>query len=192
MSKSVDVATIRTQVDSNSAPLLVDVRTPTEFESSHIPGAVNLPLNQLNQHASRVARDASEQVVLICQSGPRAEQAQNRLAAAGLADTVVMTGGMNAWASADAPTVHGRERWALERQVRLVAGSIVLVTALLSLWWTPAVFVAAFIGAGLTFAGLTNTCGMALMLAKLPYNQPATKVDIESSLSRISRAGSRL
>ncbi|WP_017581615.1 rhodanese-like domain-containing protein [Nocardiopsis valliformis] len=191
MSKYVDVATVHARVDSNSAPLLVDVRTPAEFESSHIPGAVNLPLGQLDQHAGRVARDASEQVVLICQSGPRAEQAQTRLTAAGLTDSVVLSGGMNAWAAADAPAVHGRERWALERQVRLIAGSIVLVTALLSLWWTPAVFVAAFIGAGLTFAGLTNTCGMALMLAKLPYNQPVNKVDIESSLARISRAGSR-
>ncbi|GAA1462360.1 rhodanese-like domain-containing protein [Nocardiopsis exhalans] len=191
MSKHVDVATVHARVDSNSAPLLVDVRTPAEFESSHIPGAVNLPLGQLDQHAGRVARDASEQVVLVCQSGPRAEQAQTRLAAAGLTDSVVLSGGMNAWAAADAPVVHGRERWALERQVRLIAGSIVLVTALLSLWWTPAVFVAAFIGAGLTFAGLTNTCGMALMLAKLPYNQPVNKVDAESSLARISRAGSR-
>ncbi|MBB5491803.1 rhodanese-like domain-containing protein [Nocardiopsis metallicus] len=191
MSKFVDVATVRTRVDSNSAPLLVDVRTPAEFESSHIPGAVNLPLGQLDQHAGRVARDTSEQVVLICQSGPRAEQAQTKLAAAGLSDSVVLSGGMNAWAAADAPAVHGRERWALERQVRLIAGSIVLVTALLSLWWTPAVFVAAFIGAGLTFAGLTNTCGMALMLAKLPYNQPVNKVDIEASLARMSRAGSR-
>ncbi|WP_017588811.1 rhodanese-like domain-containing protein [Nocardiopsis ganjiahuensis] len=191
MSKSVDVATVHARVESNSAPLLVDVRTPAEFESSHIPGAINLPLGRLDQHAGRVARDASEQVVLVCQSGPRAEQAQDRLAAAGLTDTVVMAGGMNAWTAADGPTVHGRERWGLERQVRLIAGSIVLVTALLSLWWTPAVFVAAFIGAGLTFAGLTNTCGMALVLAKLPYNQPVDRVDVEASLARISRAGSR-
>ncbi|WP_344074967.1 rhodanese-like domain-containing protein, partial [Nocardiopsis metallicus] len=98
MSKFVDVATVRTRVDSNSAPLLVDVRTPAEFESSHIPGAVNLPLGQLDQHAGRVARDTSEQVVLICQSGPRAEQAQTKLAAAGLSDSVVLSGGMNAWA----------------------------------------------------------------------------------------------
>lgn len=191
MSKSIDVATVRARVDSGSAPLLVDVRTPAEFESSHIPGAVNLPLDQLGRHAARVARDASEPLVLVCQSGPRAEQAQNTLAAAGLTDSLVLSGGMNAWAAAGAPAVHGRERWALERQVRLIAGSIVLVTALLSLWWTPAVFVAAFIGAGLTFAGLTNTCGMALVLAKLPYNQPVDRVDTESSLARISRAGSR-
>ena len=191
MSKSVDVSAVRSRVADNSTPLLVDVRTPAEFESVRIPGAVNLPLAQLVQHAERVAKDASEQVVLICQSGPRAEQAQTTLAAAGLTDSVVMTGGMNAWTATDAPAVHGRERWALDRQVRLVAGSVVLVSALASLLWTPAVFVAAFIGAGLAFAGLTNTCGMALMLAKLPYNQPVNKVDVESSLARISRAGSR-
>lgn len=191
MSKNVDVSAVRAQVDSNSAPLLVDVRTPAEFESVRIPGAVNLPLSELSAHAERVARDASEQVVLVCQTGPRAEQAQNKLAAAGLSDTVVMAGGMNAWTATDAPAVRGRERWALERQVRLVAGSLVLVSALAGLAWTPALFVAAFVGAGLTFAGLTNTCGMAHLLAKLPYNQPAGSVDVESSLARISRAGSR-
>lgn len=191
MSKNVDVSAVRAQVDSNSAPLLVDVRTPAEFESVRIPGAVNLPLSDLNTHAERVSRDASEQIVLVCQSGPRAEQAQNALAAAGLTDSVVMTGGMNAWTATDAPAVRGRERWALERQVRLVAGSLVLVSALVGLAWTPALLVAAFVGTGLTFAGLTNTCGMAHLLAKLPYNQPAGSVDVEASLARISRAGSR-
>ncbi|MEU3016890.1 rhodanese-like domain-containing protein [Nocardiopsis sp. NPDC007018] len=191
MSVSVDAATVRARLDSGSAPLLVDVRTPAEFEGAHIPGAVNLPLGELDHHAGRVARDASEPIVLVCQSGPRAERARLRLAAAGLDDAVVLTGGMNAWAAADGPSVHGPERWALDRQVRLVAGTVVLVAALLSLVWTPAVFVAAFVGAGLAFAGITNTCAMAHLLSKLPYNRPTERVDVEASLARISRAGSR-
>ncbi|WP_193373486.1 rhodanese-like domain-containing protein [Nocardiopsis alkaliphila] len=173
-------------------PLLVDVRTPAEFEDAHVPGAINLPLAALEWHAERVSRDATEQIVLVCQNGPRAKRAQARLAAAGLTDTVVLEGGLNAWEDEDGPVVRGPEHWALERQARLVAGSLVLVAALASLWWTPAAFVAAFIGAGLVFAGLTDTCGMALLLAKLPYNRPTTKVDVEASLARISRAGGRV
>lgn len=192
MSQTIDTATVRSQVDSGPMPLLVDVRTPAEFENAHIPGAINLPLAALEWHAERVSRDATEQMVLVCQSGPRAKRAQARLAAAGLTDTVVLDGGLNAWEDENGSVVRGPEHWALERQVRLLAGSLVLVAALASLWWTPAVFVAAFIGAGLAFAGLTDTCGMALLLAKLPHNRPTTKVDVEASLARISRAGSRV
>ncbi|QVJ02517.1 rhodanese-like domain-containing protein [Nocardiopsis eucommiae] len=191
MSESVDAATVRARLDSGPSPLLVDVRTPAEFESAHVPGAVNLPLDELDHHAGRVARDATEQIVLVCQSGSRAEQARRRLASSGLEDAVVLTGGMNAWAQAEGPTVHGPERWALDRQVRLVAGSTVLVAAAASLWWTPAVLLAAFVGAGLAFAAVTNTCGMAYLLSKLPHNRPTERVDVEASLARISRAGSR-
>ncbi len=191
MSESVDAATVRARIDSGSSPLLVDVRTPAEFEGAHVPGAVNLPLGELDHHAGRVARDASEQIVLVCRTGSRAEQARRRLAAAGLDDAVVLAGGMDAWAEADGPAVHGPQRWALDRQVRLVSGSIVLVAALLSLWWTPAVFLAALVGAGLALAGITDTCAMARLLARLPHNRPSERVDVEASLSRISRAGSR-
>ncbi|WP_304451123.1 rhodanese-like domain-containing protein [Nocardiopsis sp. YSL2] len=187
--RSIDIATVRSLVDSDPDTLLVDVRTPAEYESSHIPGSVNLPLGQVDRHLERIVSDAGGRLVLVCQSGNRATQCQSRLASAGLEGTAVMTGGMNAWESVGAPVVRGRERWALERQVRLVAGSIVLVSVLASLLWSPAVWIAAFIGAGLTFAAVTNTCAMGMMLTKLPYNQPRNAVDVEASLARIGTGG---
>ena len=185
--KAIDAAAVRALIETNPDTLLVDVRTPAEYESSHIDGAINLPLGQVDRHLERITQDAGGQMVLICQSGSRAEQCQGKLTKAGLEETVVMSGGMNAWTAADAPVIRGPERWALERQVRLVAGSIVLLSVIAGLWWPPAVWVAGFIGAGLTFAAITNTCAMGMALTKLPYNQPRNKVDVEASLARISR-----
>lgn len=185
--KAIDAAAVRALIETNPDTLLVDVRTPAEYESSHIDGAINLPLGQVDRHLERITQDAGGQMVLICQSGNRAEQCQGKLTRAGLKDTAVMTGGMNAWTTAGAPVITGPERWALERQVRLVAGSIVLLSVIASIWWPPAVWIAGFIGAGLTFAAITNTCAMGMALTKLPYNQPRNKVDVEASLDRISR-----
>lgn len=191
--KSIDVAAVRGLVDTDPDTLLVDVRTPAEYENSHIPGSVNLPLGQVDRHLERIVTDAGGRLVLVCQSGNRATQCQSRLGAAGLTDTVVMTGGMNAWEAAGATVLRGQPRWALERQVRLVAGSIVLVSVLASLVWAPAVWIAAFIGAGLTFSAVTNTCAMGTLLTRLPYNRPREAVDVEASLARIgtARGGSR-
>ncbi|MFD3686536.1 rhodanese-like domain-containing protein [Nocardiopsis sp. NPDC058631] len=185
--QAVDVATVRALVEADPHVLLVDVRTPAEFESTHIEGAINLPLGQVDRHLEQISQDAGGRMVLICQSGNRAELCQDKLAGAGLRETAVMSGGMNAWAAAGAPVVQGPERWALERQVRLVAGSIVLLSVIVGLWWPPAVWGAGFIGAGLTFAAITDTCAMGMALTRLPYNQPRNKVDVGVSLSRISR-----
>ncbi|MFJ9553866.1 rhodanese-like domain-containing protein [Nocardiopsis sp. NPDC101807] len=183
---SIDVHAVRTLVETDPGTLLVDVRTAAEYESSHIPGAVNLPLQRVDDHLERIAADAGRGLVLVCQSGARARRCQDRLAQAGLRDTVVMSGGMNAWEAQGAPVVRGRERWALERQVRLVAGGLVLTSVLASLLWPPAVAVAGLIGAGLAFAAVTDTCMMGAALARLPYNRPRNHVDIEDSLERIA------
>ena len=187
--RSIDVRTVRGLVEADSHILLVDVRTPAEYESSHIPGAINLPLGRVDTYLERIVTNAGDRLVLVCQSGNRAEQCQNKLAAAGLTDTVVMNGGMNAWESLYAPLVRGRKRWALERQVRLVAGGLVLASVLVSLLWPPAVVVAGLVGAGLTFAATTDTCAMGMALSRLPYNQPRNQIDIEDSLARIGARG---
>ncbi|WP_017585977.1 rhodanese-like domain-containing protein [Nocardiopsis ganjiahuensis] len=182
---TIDAHTVRGLLETDPHTLLVDVRTPAEYESSHIPGAVNLPLGRVDAHLERIVADAGGRLVLVCQSGGRATQCQGKLASAGLVDTVVMNGGMNAWESQGAPVQRGRERWALERQVRLVAGGIVLASVLASLVWPSAVAVAGFVGAGLAFAAVTDTCAMGMALTRLPYNQPSNDVDIEESLARI-------
>lgn len=180
----IDVATARALLADNPDTLIVDVRTPAEFETVHIPGAINLPLDQVDAHLDRIIRDAGGHLVLICQSGNRAGQACLTLAGAGLTSASVLVGGMNAWISAGGSVERGRERWSLERQVRLVAGLVVLLSALASFWLPGAQFVAAFMGAGLTFAALSNTCAMGMLLARLPYNQ-AGGCDVDAAIVRL-------
>ena len=155
---------------------LIDVRTPGEFETVHIPTARNLPLDRLEEHVDDLRELASSdaEVVLVCRSGNRAHQAQDALAAEGLPPLPILEGGMLAWQAGDGPVVQDVIRWDLDRQVRFAAGVIVLLSVLASIVWPPARFVAGALGAGLVFAAVTNTCGMGLLLAKLPYNRPRT------------------
>lgn len=156
--------------------LVVDVRTPGEFESVRIPRSRNVPLDRIEDHVDdlREAAEGDGEVVLVCRSGARAHQAQDQLKAAGVGPLPILEGGVAAWQQEDRPVVQDVLRWDLERQVRLVAGSIVLLSILASLVWDPARFVAGFVGAGLVFAAVSNTCMMGMLLAKLPYNQPRT------------------
>jgi rhodanese-related sulfurtransferase len=153
---------------------IIDVRTPGEFESIHAPRAHNVPLDQLRARVDEVRSlvDEGREVVLSCRTENRARQAQGLLAAAGVPSLPILEGGIVAWEAAGAPVVRGRLRWDLERQVRFTAGLLVLVSILVSLVFPAARFVAGFVGAGLVFAAVTNTCAMALLLAKLPYNRP--------------------
>jgi hypothetical protein len=127
-------------------------------------------------------------MLLICQSGNRATQACTKLAGAGLTDATVMTGGMGAWISAGAPVERGRQRWSLERQVRLVAGLIVLLSIVVSVVFPAARYLAGAIGAGLTIAALTDTCTMGMLLARLPYNR-GTGCDVDTAIARLRREG---
>ncbi|MEV1145681.1 rhodanese-like domain-containing protein [Micromonospora sp. NPDC049799] len=171
---TVDAATLRELIAAGRPPRLLDVRTPAEFETSHIPGAYNVPLDLLKEHREELRNHLDEDVVLICRSGARAAQAEQTLAGVGLPNLKVLGGGMMAWQAADAPLTRGAARWDLERQVRLVAGSIVLVSILGSVLVPGLKWVAGFIGAGLTFAAVTNTCAMGMLLGKLPYNRGAS------------------
>ena len=153
---------------------LIDVRTPMEFREVHVDFARNVPLDQLTANAvtgGRVA-DESEPLYVICRSGGRGKQACEKLSAAGL-NVVNVEGGTMAWDQAGLPVVRGGgQSISLERQVRIAAGLLVLASSLLGYFVHPYwIGLAAFVGAGLTFAGLTDTCGMGLMLAKMPWNQ---------------------
>lgn len=170
-SASVDVTTARALIAADPDVLVVDVRTAAEFETVHIDGAINLPLDQVDAHLRQIAAGAGGKLLLICQSGNRATQAQRKLAAAGLSDAIVLSGGMNSWIASGAPVVRGRQKWSLERQVRLVAGGIVLASIVADLWLPGVRFVGAFVGAGLVFASVTDTCAMGMLLARLPYNR---------------------
>lgn len=149
---------------------LIDVRSATEFASGHIPGSINIPLEEIEQ---RVADLSSERpLILICQMGQRARIAAE-LVSPCRSDLLVLTGGTKAWRDAKLPIVASvKARWSLERQVRFGAGVLTLASTILALtvssYW---LVLTGFVGAGLTFAGLTDICPMAIVLAKLPWNR---------------------
>jgi rhodanese-related sulfurtransferase len=153
---------------------LIDVRTPAEYREVHAPFARNAPLESLDPVAVWPGRPvgADRPLYVICRSGSRGRQACERFIAAGLANVVNVEGGTLAWEQAGLPVVRGKKAVSLERQVRIAAGALVLLGAVLALAVHP-LFVAlsAFVGAGLIFAGITDTCGMGLLLARMPWNQ---------------------
>ncbi len=153
---------------------LIDVRTPVEFREVHIDGARNIPLDTLDPSAIMNAGNglAGETLYFICQAGGRSQKACEKFQQAGFANVVSVEGGTKACENVGLPLVRGQKAMSLERQVRITAGSIVLVGVILGFLVHPAFFgLSGFIGAGLVFAGITDTCGMGMMLSKMPWNQ---------------------
>lgn len=152
--------------------LLIDVRTPGEYRSVHAEGSLCLPLDTLDAAAVRAAGADGRPVHVLCASGARAELAVRRLRDAGLDGCAVVAGGTEAWAAQGLPVVRGRGVIALERQVRIGAGALVVTGVVLALTVHPyAIALSAFIGCGLVFAGVTGWCGMGLLLARMPWNR---------------------
>jgi rhodanese-related sulfurtransferase len=163
---------------------LVDVRSPAEFEAIHIPGSYNVPLEQLTEHRTEFS-SVGGPVVLVCRSGMRARQAEAILADVDIPRLHVLDGGVTAWQQTGLAVVRGRQAWSIERQVRAIAGGLVLLGTLGSLLvWPPLIYLALVVGAWLLFAGLTGTCAMGLLLARLPWNRGATG-DVASVLTRM-------
>lgn len=153
---------------------LIDVRTPVEFREIHCTFARNVPLSDLDPAAVMADREAKDQpLYLICRSGSRGKQACEKFHAAGYTNVVNVEGGTQAWAEAGLPVNRGKKAISLERQVRIAAGSLVVLGVLLGLWNPWFLILAGFVGAGLVFAGVTDTCGMGMMLARMPWNQVA-------------------
>jgi rhodanese-related sulfurtransferase len=173
-------------IESSAPPRIFDVRTPAEFETAHIAGSYNVPLDVLGNHTAEIAKrlGRDHDVVLVCRSGQRSTKAQTVLRNEGLTGGRVLDKGISDWEGKGFAVTRGAQRWDLERQVRLVAGSVVLSSVLGSVAIPRLKWVAAAIGGGLTFAALTNTCAMATALSKLPYNRGATS-DARTILSRL-------
>ncbi|WP_219510703.1 rhodanese-like domain-containing protein [Nonomuraea ceibae] len=171
---TLTTAQVRALLDSGAGVRLIDVRSPGEFAASHIPGSANVPLDLIRKHAAGLAARHDDHVVLVCRSGVRARDAHAIAAAAGLPAVSVLDGGLTAWQSEGAPLNHGRGAWAMERQVRMVAGTLVLAGVVGGMAWRPLTWVAGAIGAGLTFSALTDTCAMARALSLLPWNRTAS------------------
>lgn len=181
----VDADTVARWIHEPGTAVVLDVRMPAEFQTAHLTGSYSVPLDLLNEHTEEFAAHLDRPVVLICQTGVRAEQAAQRLAGTGLANLHVLDGGLPALAAAGAPITRGRPRWAMERQVRLVVGSLVVTGALASLVLPAGIVLPIGVGAGLTFSALTNSCTLGALLARLPYNRgpvAPTKHDVVAQL----------
>ena len=153
----------------NDIPL-VDVRTPAEYVSVHADGASSYPMESFNLEQIPFAKD--EEIHVICQSGGRSMKVCQKLESVGFTKIVNVEGGTSAWQSAGLPVVEGKKVMSLERQVRIAAGSLVVIGAVVGQFVHPAGYgLSAFIGAGLVFAGVTDTCGMGMMIAKMPWNR---------------------
>lgn len=170
---TIDPSECRRLLAEDPAIRIVDVRSGGEFESVHIPGSYNVPLDTLHEHAAELA-NLDHPLVLVCRSGARANQANTALAAEGTAQLLLLDGGIDAWQAAGGEVNHGStQRWALDRQVRLVAGSISLAALVASIVVPHAKWLAGGVAAGLTFSAVSNTCAMGNLLTRLPYNQPS-------------------
>lgn len=183
---SLEPAELQELLQRQVALTLIDVRTPAEFSSAHIPGSYNVPLDQLSEHADLLRSVSGEPVVLICRSGGRARQAETTLLGADLPRVHVLHGGLAAWETQRLPLRRGAVRWSLDRQVRGVAGALVLGGVLAGwLVWPPLTALAAAIGGGLAFSAITDTCGLAMLLSRLPYNRQAS-CDISGMLQQLA------
>lgn len=165
---------------------LIDVRTPVEFRALHVTIARNAPLDRLDPNEIEAARNgtASEPLYVVCRSGGRSRQACEKLLAAGVNNVINVEGGTMACVSAGAPVVRGKSAIPLNCQVQIITGVTVVAGAVATvltsnLYWLS---LPILMGAGLVFSGLTNTCAMGTMLARMPWNQikpeetPSTRV----------------
>lgn len=171
--KTIDVQALANEQKTTTIDL-VDVRTPAEFREIHAEGAINQPLDSLQPEAIVAARNgrSDQPLYLICKSGSRSAMAAKKFIAAGIENVVSVDGGTTAWAEADLPVIRGQKTISLERQVRIAAGFLTFLGAVLGAFVNPwFIGLSAFVGAGLMFAGITDTCGMGMVLARMPWNQ---------------------
>ncbi|MEU4492756.1 rhodanese-like domain-containing protein [Streptomyces sp. NPDC023998] len=171
---------------------VIDIRTPGEYASGHLPGALNIPLDQIRRALPEIRHAADRgDVLVVCASGARSENACNLLAEQGI-PAANLVGGTSAWAAEGHDLHHPaacetRARWSMERQVRFTAGAVVLLGLLLGLLVHPAFqILSAGVAGGLVFSALTDTCGMAVMLGKLPHNR-ARPADLAATLATLRR-----
>ena len=153
---------------------LIDVRTPVEYREVHAEPARSVPLDRLDPKTVMEARNGmrEEPLYTICRSGSRGRQACEAFHAAGFTNVINVEGGTLAWEQAGLPVVRGKKAVSLERQVRIAAGSLVVLGTALGAFVHPAFLgLSAFVGAGLVFAGVTDTCGMGMVLARMPWNR---------------------
>ncbi|MEK0156120.1 rhodanese-like domain-containing protein [Arthrobacter oryzae] len=187
---ALDPETLQSWLKEHKDLVVIDVRSAAEFESLHIRGSYNVPLPLLSEHTDELAARLGSRVVLVCQSGARAEQARQRLGGAGIGTAHVLTGGVPGFAAAGGDVVRGKARWDLERQVRLAAGSLVVLGLAGGKFVSPKIrLLAGAIGTGLTFSAATNTCAMGQAISAMPWNKAAKEPTRESAILQFPAGG---
>lgn len=174
--KTITVSELKNFLSNTPSSNLVDVRTPAEFETLHVPGARPIPLDSLNCPeflAERKRGGDTSPIFLLCQSGVRAKKAAEKFAVLGCQDCLVVEGGTQAWKDAGYPVTRGeRAVLPLDRQLQLAIGTIVLSGVLLAQFLHPAwIWLSGFAGCGMIFAGLSGICLLRSAIAKMPWNQ---------------------
>jgi len=157
-----------------NAPIdVIDVRTPAEFEEVHATLTSNVPLDALDAEKFLTSRRGREgkPVYILCRTGNRACQACEKFLQAGFDNVYVVEGGIESWVNGGLPIVRGRKTMSIERQVRVVAGSLILLGVLLGYTNIHWIWLSGFVGAGLVFTGITDSCVMGMILARMPWNQ---------------------
>jgi len=172
-SKTISPAALSAILGAGDNHELLDVRTPPEYTSAHVPGARMIPLNELKVEAFLAQHKPGRPIYVLCQAGARAGKAIEQFERAGCEDCVLVEGGTQAWIDAGLPVHRGASKvLPLMRQVQIVVGSLAAAGAILALAVDPWFAVLPlFLGCGLVFAGITGTCGMALLLARMPWNR---------------------
>lgn len=179
MTATINPTELQPKLDADLSLKLIDVRTPAEFNHQRAEKAINVPLDQFD--ADTIIRQfglsSQQPVYLICKMGGRSQKACNLLEAAGLENVVNVTGGTDKWVSDNLPSIKaGKKPVTIMRQVQMIAGSLVLLGIGLSFLHPGWLALSTFIGAGLVFSGLTDTCAMGSMLAMMPWNRSKPSV----------------
>lgn len=175
--KTIDAKTLKTWLDNNEA-VLVDVREPAEYAAENIQGAKLIPLGNISKSALPACAD--KKLVIHCRKGGRGGSACQKLLSEDPAlDIYNLEGGIEAWRAAGLMVASsGKFFLPLDRQVQLVIGLVLIVGSVLGYLFSPAWFLlTGLIGAGLTMAGATGFCGLALLMAKMPWNQNSNKTN---------------
>ena len=160
------------QAAQNDQLYKVDVRQAFEYQFVHAQGAVNMPLDKLDPAVIK-EQAGDRQIALLCQGGDRARQAASKLSQAGVDNHVVITGGTAAWQAASLPVNQSaKPGMSVDRQMRMIAGSLVLTGALLAQFAHPGfIWLSGGVGFGLFMAGVTGVCPMIGFLGLMPWNK---------------------
>lgn len=173
MSKTISISAFKEVLQAeknNSSVDFINVCEPAEYREKHIDGVRNIPLGEVGNHIDELA--TKETIYVHCRSGARAQRAIDTLSKKGLeADLINVEGGILAWDEAGHPTRTLSAGLPLMRQVFLAAGSLIILGFIGASLLHPAmIYLALFVGLGLSVSGATGWCGMAMLLSKMPWN----------------------